>query len=195
MMERTLMLVKTDGVQRKLVGEAIRRVEMSGLKIVALKMIKPTRELAAKNYPDTKEWYEKVGNRSISTFKDMGVDIRAKFGTDNAEEIGKKVKEWIIRFMTSGKIVAMVIEGNRAVDNIRRIIGETDPLKAATGTIRGDFSIDSVILGNSTNRPLVNVVHGSGSVEEAKAEISNWFRQDEIYDYKRDSDEVFYKVW
>ncbi len=171
------------------------RFERSGLKMVGLKMLKPTRNLVEKNYPDTKEWYEKVGGRSISTFKEMGVDIRAKFGSDDAEKIGRQIKEWIIRFMTSGKVVAMVLEGNKAVDNVRRLVGETNPMKATPGSIRSDFSIDDVQLGNATNRPIVNVVHASGSVGEAKSEISNWFTDNELFDYKMGNEDVFYKVW
>lgn len=194
-MERTLVLVKPDGVQRKLVGEVIRRFEMSGLKIVGLKMVRPSKTLASQNYPDTKEWYEKVGTRSISTFKEMGVDIKSKFGTDNAEEIGKQIKGWLVRFLASDRVIAMVLEGNRAVDHVRRIVGETDPLKAAAGTIRGDLSIDNVIHGNSVNRPMVNVVHASGNLAEAATEINVWFKQSEIFEYRRDSDDVFYRVW
>ncbi len=194
-MERTLAVVKTDGVQRHLIGQVISRFEQSGFKVVGLKMLKPPKDLVLKNYPDTKEWYEKVGGRSISTFKEMGVDVKSKFGTENPEAIGKKVKEWIVRFMTSGKVVAIVLEGNRAAENVRRIVGETNPIKAMAGTIRGDFSIDDTQLGNSKNRPIVNVVHASGSAEEAKTEIPLWFKPEEIFEYKRDNEGVFYEVW
>ena len=194
-MERTLAVIKTDGVQRKLVGEVIRRFEMSGLKIAGIKLLKPSKELVAQNYPDSDEWYRRVGERSINTFKEMGVSIKGKFGTEDPIAIGKAIKGWIIRFMTSGKVVAMVLEGNRAVDNVRRIVGETDPIKAMPGTIRGDFSIDTVAFGNANNRPITNVVHASGSTEEAKKEIALWFKESEIFEYKTDSDEVFCKEW
>ncbi len=194
-MERTFVLVKTDGVKRKLVGEVISRLERSGLKLVALKLIKPSIEMVAKNYPDTDEWYRKVGERSTNTFKAMGMDPKQKFGTADPIQIGKQVKSWILRFMTSGKVIAMVWEGNRAVDHVRRLMGETDPIKATAGTIRGDFSIDDVALGNFTNRPIVNVIHGSGSVDEAKKEISIWFSEKEIFSYRRDTENIFYEEW
>lgn len=194
-MERVLVLIKADGVKRRLVGEVIARFERSGLKIVGLKCVKPTADAMRKNYPDTDEWYRKVGGRSIATFKEASMDPKQIFASDDPIAIGKTVKSWIVRFMTSGKIVAMVLEGNRAVDHVRRLVGETDPLKAAAGTIRGDFSIDNVMLGNLTHRLVVNVVHASGSVEEARNEIDNWFKQDELFGYEMEGDDMFYKVW
>lgn len=194
-MERSLVLIKPDGVQRGLIGAVISRIEHSGLKIVALKMLKPTKELVAKNYPDSDAWYSKVGNRTINTFREANMDLKAKFGTDEPIAIGKTIKGWIIKFMTSGNVVAMVVEGNKAVDNMRKLAGETIPVKATAGTIRGDLSIDDVVRGNALNRPILNVVHASDSLEDAKKEIENWFAEKEIYNYKIHSDETFYKQW
>ncbi len=194
-MERTLVLVKPDGVQRNLIGKVISRFEHAGLKIVALKMLKPSKELAAKNYPDSNEWYTKVGERSIGTFKSMGIDVKKKFGTDEPVQIGKTIKGWLVRFLSSGNVVAMVLEGNNAAAHVRRLVGETDPLKASTGSIRGDFSIDDVILGNTLNRPIVNVVHASGNSQEAVGEIKIWFTEKEMLSYVVDTDKVYYKEW
>jgi len=194
-MERTFVMIKPDGVQRGLVGEVIRRFERAGLKIVALKMVWPSEELIEKNYPSTEEWFRKVGERSIKTFKENNMDIKEKFGTEDPIEIGKTIKKWIVRFMTSSPVVAMVIEGNKAVEHVRRLVGETDPLKAVPGSIRGDFSMDNVTLGNTMERPAVNIVHASGSVEEAEREIRLWFKEDEIFKYKRVDEEVFFKKW
>ncbi len=194
-MERTLAVVKPDGVRRGLIGEIIRRFEKAGLKIVALKMLKPTEELAANNYPDTDEWFKKVGERSSKTFASIGMDIKKKFGTDDPILIGKTIKGWLVRFLSSGNVVAMVLEGNRAADNVRRLVGETDPLMAQAGTIRGDLSIDNVVLGNSSNRPMVNVVHASGNAEEAKQEIKTWFNDSEILEYNRANEDEFYRAW
>lgn len=194
-MERTLVVVKPDGVQRGLVGAVIDRLERAGFKIVALKMLKPSRELASKNYPSTDEWYKKVGDRSISTFKSMGVDIMKKFGTDDPILIGKTIKGWLIRFLSSGNVVAMVVEGNKAAAHVRKLVGETDPIKAAPGTIRGDFSIDDVVLGNNLNRPMVNVVHASGNTEEAMQEIKIWFTDKEIMEYSVEGDKAYYREW
>lgn len=194
-MERTLVLVKPDGVQRGLIGQVIKRFEDSGMKVVALKMIKPTKELASKNYPDSEEWYRRVGERSIDTFTKMGMDIKKKFGTTEPIVIGKTIKSWLVNFLSSSEVVAMVMEGNRAADNGRRLVGETDPLKAMPGSIRGDFSIDNIINGNTLSRPAVNVVHASGSADEAAQEIPVWFTKSEIFEYKRDNEGVFYKQW
>ncbi len=194
-MERTLVLIKPDGVQRGLVGEAIGRFERAGFKIVALKMLKPSKELASRNYPDSEEWYRKVGERSTETFKSMGTDVKAKFGTDDPIAIGRIVKGWIVRFLSSSKVVAMVLEANNAAAHARKIVGETNPIKAIAGSIRADFSIDDVINGNALNRPVLNVVHASGSAQEAADEIKLWFTEKEMLAYERDDEQVFYKSW
>lgn len=194
-MERTLVLIKPDGVQRGLIGEAIGRFERAGFKIVALKMLKPSRELASRNYPDSEEWYRKVGERSTETFKSMGTDVKAKFGTDDPIAIGRIVKGWIVRFLSSSKVVAMVLEANNAAAHARKVVGETNPIKAIAGSIRADFSIDDVINGNALNRPVLNVVHASGSAQEAADEIKLWFTEKEMLAYERDDEQVFYKSW
>ena len=160
-MERTLVVVKPDGVQRGLIGRVISRFEYAGFKIVALKMLRPSRDLASRNYPDSDQWYKKVGERSISTFKSMGTDPRIKFGTDDPVAVGKIIKGWLVRFLASGNVVAMVLEGNNAAVHARKVVGETDPVRAISGSIRADFSIDDVILGNTMSRPMVNIVHAS----------------------------------
>lgn len=194
-MERTLVLVKPDGVQRSLIGEVIGRFERAGFKIVALKMLKPSKDLASRNYPDSDDWYRKVGERSINTFKSVGVDIVKKFGTNEPVQIGRMIKEWLVRFLSSDRVVAMVLEANKAALNARKLVGETDPIKALAGSIRADFSIDDVINGNTLNRPMVNIVHASGNAEEAAEEIKVWFSDKEMLNYRRDSADVFYKEW
>ena len=194
-MERTLVVVKPDGVQRGLVGRVISRFEHAGFKIVALKMLKPSKDLASRNYPDSDEWYRKVGERSISAFKDMGADPRTKFGTDDPVAVGKIIKGWLARFLASGNVVAMVLEANNAAAQARKVVGETDPVKAVSGSIRADFSIDDMILGNTMSRPMVNIVHASGNAQEAVEEIKVWFEEKEILAYKRDNEEIFYKQW
>ena len=194
-MEKTFVMIKPDGVQRSLIGECIRRFEKAGLKIVALKMLKPTKELVEKHYPSDEGWLKTVGERSIKTFTEQNIDIKKKFGTTNSLAIGKVIKSWLVNFISSGPVVVMIIEGNKAIDNVRRICGETDPMKALPGSIRGDFSIDNVILGNSLERPIVNVIHASGNTKEAENEISLWFKTQEICEYKRIDEEIFYKKW
>jgi len=194
-MERTLVVVKPDGVERGLTGKVISRFEHMGFKVVALKMLKPSRELATRNYPNSDEWYKRTGERSINTFKSSGMDVMKKFGTEDPIQIGKIIKGWLVRFLASDNVVAMVLEGNKAAVHVRKMVGETDPIKAAPGSIRGDFSVDDVINGNGLNRPMVNVVHASGNAEEALQEIPLWFTEKEILSYKRDNEGVFYNEW
>jgi nucleoside-diphosphate kinase len=135
--ERTLVFVKPDGVQRGLVGEIISRLERKGLKIVALKMLQMDRAMAERHY---------------------GIHRDKPFFSS------------LVDFITSGPIVAAVVEGRQAVEVVRRLMGDTDPLKAAPGTIRGDFGMEVQ----------ENLIHGSDSVENAQKEISHFFSAKEI---------------
>jgi nucleoside-diphosphate kinase len=145
MTQRTLVLVKPDGVQRGLIGEIVSRLEGRGLKLVALKMIRVTPELAGRHY---------------------------------AEHKGKPFFDGLVKFITSGPVVAMIWEGREAVTVVRTLMGSTDPLKAAPGTVRGDLALD---LG-------MNLIHGSDSPQRAEVEIDLFFKPDEIHDYARTVD-------
>ncbi len=141
-MQRTLVLVKPDAVQRRLAGEIISRLEKKGLKIVALKMLQMDRELAEQHYAIHK---------------------------------GKSFFLGLVDFITSGPIIAAVVEGENTVEVVRRLMGETDPLKAAPGTIRGDFGLD---IGQ-------NLIHGSDSIENAAKEINLFFSEKEVLSQTR----------
>jgi len=187
-------MIKPDGVQRGLIGEIISRFERTGLKIVALKMIWPTKEQAMLFYPSDEEWLKTVANKSLSVYKQLGLDPKKDFGTDDPIEIGKKIKEWLAEFLASGPCIAMVIEGNRAIEVVRKIVGATRPYEAQPGTIRGDFSTDSPELANILKRPLRNLVHASDSKEIAEKEIAFWFEEKEIYKYKRADENIIYGI-
>ena len=144
-MQRTLVLVKPDGVQRGLIGRIVARLEQRGLKLVAMKMMRISRELAGRHY---------------------------------AEHRGKPFYDGLIAFITSGPVVAMIWEGREAVTVVRSVMGSTDPLKAAPGTIRGDLALD---LG-------MNLIHGSDSVDRAESEMALFFSADELHDYERTAD-------
>jgi nucleoside-diphosphate kinase len=135
--ERTLVFVKPDGVQRGLVGEIVSRLERKGLKIVGLKMLRMDRAMAERHY---------------------GIHRDKPFFSS------------LVDFITSGPIVAAVVEGRQAVEVVRRLMGDTDPLKAAPGTIRGDFGMEVQ----------ENLIHGSDSEENARKEISLFFSDKEI---------------
>jgi nucleoside-diphosphate kinase len=183
--ERTFVMVKPDGVRKGLTGEIIRRFEQRDLKIVALEMIKPSRDLVDNHYPKDEGWITRLGEKTKNTYEKYGYDLVADFGTDDTSKIGPEVRKWVIDFMTSAPVVKMVLQGIHAVDVVRKIAGETMPYKADMGTIRGDFSIDSPALANKEKRAVMNIVHCSENPEEAEHEIKHWFGDSIIHDYKR----------
>ena len=187
--ERTLLLVKHDGVARGLMGEIIKRVERTGLKLIALEFLKSTHDLGENHYPRTKEWLLKVGNRTLGDYQKKGINAKQVLGTDNPIEIGKLVKKWLIDYLIAGPVLAMVWEGPQAVKIVRKLAGDTIPANALPGTIRGDFGFDDPELANKQNRPIYNLIHASGEVAEANEEISLWFTGKEIYGYKQYSDD------
>ncbi|KKR14832.1 MAG: nucleoside diphosphate kinase, nucleoside-diphosphate kinase [Parcubacteria group bacterium GW2011_GWC1_39_29] len=190
--EQTLILIKPDGLKRGLAGEVLKRFESRGLKIVGMKMVKASAEHVKKHYLSTKEQLEGMGNKTLDTLKQNGLDPIKTMGTDIPLEIGKMINNWNFEFISSSPVVAIVLEGLHAVDMARKIAGTTLPFRADIGTIRGDFSIDSPVLGNLNKRPVRNVVHASGSIEEAKREIKHWFLSREIFDYQRAEEAVMF---
>ena len=175
-------MIKPDGVERKLIGEIIKRIEESELKIVAMKMKKTTKEFAEKFYPSSEEWFKNVGTRAKEAFEKQGLDVKKYYGTDVPVKMGKVVKEWLVDFISSGPVVAMIVEGESAVDKIRKLCGHTFPDLADRGTIRGDFGKDTVEKANSEGRSIRNLVHSSGSREEAEREIDLWFKHTETFE-------------
>jgi nucleoside-diphosphate kinase len=143
--ERSLVLIKPDAVQRGLAGEIITRLERKGLKIVAMKMLHMDKALAQRHYAIHK---------------------------------GKAFFNDLVDFITSSPIVAVVFQGEGAIEAIRQTMGETDPAKARSGTIRGDLALD---IGH-------NLVHGSDSEQNASQEIGLFFSKEEVLDYHRDID-------
>ena len=148
-MEKSLVLIKPDAVQRGLAGEVISRLEKKGLKIVAMKMLHMDKALAQRHY---------------------------------AVHKGRVFFDDLVNFITSGPVIAIIFQGKNAVEIIRQMMGATDPAKAYSGTIRGDFGID---IGH-------NLVHGSDSLENASEEIDLFFSADEVLNYDRDLDTWIY---
>lgn len=183
--EKTLVLLKPDAVKRKLVGEIIKRFENAGLQIIGLQMIRPNRKLLDKHYPKSKEWIENLGNNFIRTCEEykIRVDIKKDFNVNNIYELGLKVREWLLDYMCSGPIIKIALKGPNAVEVVRKLIGSTLPFKSPPGTIRGDFSIDNPIIANLEKRAIQNLIHASGNKEEAKHEISLWFKKSELIEY------------
>lgn len=158
--EQTLVLVKPDGVARGLVGEIIKRFEQRGLKIVALKLTKVSKDLAQKHYTD-----------------------------DIAKRRGEAVRKRLLNYITTGPVVAMIVEGVDAIDNVRKLCGDTESKAALPGTIRGDYSHISFKHADNKNIAVKNLIHASGNEKEAEYEKKLWFSIDEVHNYKRAEDE------
>jgi|TARA_Y100000310_G_scaffold22935_2_gene21928 nucleoside-diphosphate kinase len=150
MIERSLVIIKPDGVERSIVGEITKRFENSGLKIVAMKMVWIDKKFADKHYK---------AHKTKPFYKDL------------------------VEFITEGPVVAFVLEGVHAVDNVRRLVGSTSPYEAAPGTIRGDFAHISMEYASKKGSGGKNVIHASANKKDAAEEIKLWFTKKEIHTY------------
>ncbi|MBU2595629.1 nucleoside-diphosphate kinase, partial [Patescibacteria group bacterium] len=178
--------------KRGLIGEIIKRFEQRGLKIIALKMVYPTKEHAAEHYSGSKDWLEGMGRKTLDNFKEHKMSAKKLMATDDPYKIGKMIQKWNVSYLASGPIVAMIIEGMHAISTVRKLVGNTLPILADPGTIRGDFSVDTNTAANLENRTIRNIVHASGDESEASHEIEHWFSPEEICDYKRSDEEVMF---
>lgn len=185
-MEKTLVVLKPDAVARGLIGEIVTRFEKVGLKMVGAKLMLVGKDLADKHYPVTRrEFIEGMGNKTIENYTALGYDVKKEMGTDDPFEIGKVIRGWLVDMITSGPVFAMVWEGPHAVELVRKMAGHTLPIKSPPGTIRGDYSFDSSYLANTNKRPIKNLLHASGTVDEAQFEVGLWFTTDEMQTYER----------
>jgi nucleoside-diphosphate kinase len=183
--ERTFVMVKPDGVMRGLVGEIIKRMEQRGLKLLAMKMVAPTHAHFDAFYPTSEAWIERLGSKGLKTFAEYDIDPKDYMGTADPKLIGAQVREALINFMTMGPVIPMVFEGIHAISVVRKLVGDTLPVFAQPGTIRGDYSIDAPTAANIESRGIFNLVHASETAEEATHEIALWFELDELHDYDR----------
>ncbi len=190
--EKTLVLIKPDGIKRGLIGEIIDRIEQRGLKIIALRMFQATRKQIDDHYPKDSKWISRLGEKTLGTYEKYGLNPIKELGTDKADEIGKMVRKWIIDFMVSGPMVKMVVQGVHAVDMVRKICGNTLPNLAEMGTIRGDYSVDSPALANAGKRGVHNIIHASETPKEAEHELKYWFSPEEIHEYKRAEEDIMF---
>lgn len=151
-LERTFVALKPDAVQRGIVGDVIKRLERSGMRLSAMKMVQADDDILQEHY---------------------------------SEHVDKDFYEGLKNFMQEGPIVAMVLEGVNAVENVRKLVGETAPKEAQPGTIRGDFAHISFEHADEKGKAVKNIIHASGNPEEAEEEVSIWFDESEIQDYTR----------
>lgn len=187
--ERSLVLLKPDTVQRSLVGEVIKRFEQTGLKIVSMKMIVPTEAQLLVHYNKDDSWYERKGKGIVEELTTQGQEI-----TKEPIEYGKDIIRTIVRYMTAAPVVAMILEGNKAVAVVTKIVGTTEPSTSDVGTIRGDYTVDSYSHSTFENRAVRNLVHQSESPEEAEREIAIWFKDEEIMNYVTAQERIMYDV-
>jgi nucleoside-diphosphate kinase len=154
MVEKTLVLIKPDGVRRGLVGEIIRRIERTGLKIVSMKMTWVDKNFAGQHYTDIKNRYD------------------------------KKIFENLVAYITAGPVIALCLEGVAAISLVRKLVGSTYPSDAMPGTIRGDFCHISKDYATRKAKSVGNLIHASANKKDAKKELDLWFSIEEFHDYK-----------
>ena len=188
--ERSLVVVKPDGVQRGLIGEIIKRYERAGLKLVGIKMVVPSPELVEKHYLIDPEWPVKTGTKTINAYKSQGKVPPSEDPLEITEIVLGNLK----KYLSSGPVVACCWQGANAVSIIRKITGATEPLSSDVGTLRGDFTIDSYGLADVDGRAVRNLLHASGSPEEAEKEIALWFNGEELFEYRLLNEAMLYDV-
>ena len=182
--ELSVVLVKPDGVKRRLIGEIIGRFEKVELQIVAMKMIWVGEELARKHYPTTRKgWLKFIGERALEGYKEYGRDPGEDIEDLDPLKIGEAMAGYLVDYLTEGPVVAMLIRGENAIGTIRKIVGHTFGDKAIPGTIRGDYTKARGYMGFVVKGAGRNLIHASGNAEEADFERKLWFKEDEIYDY------------
>lgn len=154
MIQRSLVLLKPDALDRGVVGEILTRFERVGAKLVGMKLLVSEKDTAGKHYTE-----------------------------DLAERRGEKVRNMMIEMLTSGPIVAFVLEGVEIVEVVRKMVGTTEPKSAAPGTIRGDYAHVSFQHADAKEIAVFNLIHASGSPEEAETEIAVWFKPEELVEH------------
>lgn len=188
--ERTLVVIKPDGIQRTLIGEIIKRYERLGLKLIAMKMLVADEDFVEKHYTLDPNWRRVTGEKTIKGYKDKGL----KPPTEDPLEVTAKLLVNLKKYMASGPVIAMIWQGAHAVKIVRKITGGTEPLASDVGSIRGDFVLDSYKMSDDDNRSIRNLIHASGSPEEAEMEIKHWFKNEEIINYRLVQEEILYDV-
>lgn len=187
--ERSLVILKPDAIQRSLVGTIINRIENTGLKFVAMRLVVPKAEQCWTHYNKDEVWFLKKGTRVVDDRKAQNLPIEKE-----ALEYGKDIIQANVDFFTSGPVLAFIVEGNQSVAIVKKLVGGTEPTTSDVGTIRGDLTVDSYALSSIDNRAVRNLVHCSDSPEEAEREIPIWFKESEILKYRLVQEQILYDV-
>jgi nucleoside-diphosphate kinase len=185
--ERTFIIIKPDGVQRNLVGDIIKRVELTGLKLIGMKMAVCQEDKLYAHYNKDDAWYTAKGSKVVDNMV-----ARGQKPTKEAIEYGKDIVRALVGYMQSSPTVMMVWEGNEAVGVVRKIVGSTEPTTSDVGTIRGDYTLDSYAMANLENRAVRNLIHSSEEPAEANREIALWFNDNELIEYVHVNEMLLY---
>ncbi len=187
--QKTLVIIKPDGIQRSLMGEIVQRFERVGLKFVAFKFVIPTADQVVDHYHKDDAWFLKKGNRIIEDLKTHGMPVEK-----DAMAYGREIIDTIVTYMTAAPVIAMVLEGNQAVAVVTKLVGTTEPSSSDVGTIRGDYTVDSYSHSSFENRAVRNLIHCSESPAEAEREIQVWFSDADIMDYVTAQERIMYDI-
>lgn len=191
--ERTFVILKPDTIQRGLVGEIISRFERIGLKIVGMKMHVADEEKLWKHYNKDDAWFLRKGEKIVENMKSLGRTVDRE-----PIEYGKDIIRAVVNYMRAGPVVSLVIEGNNSANVVKRLVGGTEPATADTGTIRGDFALDSYYLCDvDGSRGMRNLIHCTDTADgegAAEREIGIWFTEEEIVKYRLVSEAMLYDV-
>jgi nucleoside-diphosphate kinase len=187
--ERTFVILKPDTIQRGLVGDILSRFEKVGLKTIAMKMIVATEEQCFAHYNKDDAWFERKGKGVVANLEAQG-----KKAEKETIEYGKDIVRALAKYMTAGPSLCFVLEGNKSVAVVTKLVGGTEPTTSDVGTIRGDLTVDSYEAANLDTRAVRNLVHCSESPDEALREIPIWFKENEIISYNHIQDAILYDV-
>jgi len=188
--QRTLVVIKPDALMRALTGKIIQKIEDVGLKLIAVKMLKATTEQIMGHYPVTDEiWVRGLGEKTIKTFSDLGLNVKEKLGSDDTLVLGKQVVQKLAKHWQEGPVIIMIWEGPHAIEVVRKLRGVTTPLQAEPGSLLGDLSFDSQLIASHQGRAMKTFVHATGSQDESEREIKHWFGDmPELFDYYNRTD-------
>jgi nucleoside-diphosphate kinase len=188
--ERTFVMLKPDAVQRSLVGEIVGRFERAGLKIVHLKMLMLDEKKLWDHYAKDDAWFLKKGTKIAEDRKQHGMVVDKE-----PIEYGKDIIRALTKFMTSGPVVMLALEGNSAVAVVKKLVGDTEPATSDVGTIRGDYTLDSYNIAAIDDRAVRNLMHCSDVPEEAERELKLWLGgEKDMLNYRLVSEAILYDV-
>lgn len=186
-MEKTLILLKPDAIEKNLIGEIVSRFEKAKMKVLGMKMVHIDEEFAKGHYPLDEEWARGSFENTKKVYEEKGEEVPF---TDHMH-FGQTIQKHNVDYLTRNPVVAIVLEGENAITSVRELLGATEPKKAQSGTVRGDFGEeDSYAQADKESRAVMNLVHASDSIENALREISHWFSETELFNYEKEIKEL-----